>query len=65
LLDRERFVFYPMADNDRRWYDLGVTPTLGAFFGGDSESAKKQWRPHREPHPRGRWIFGGSSKRSE
>ncbi|MCZ6918505.1 MAG: recombinase family protein, partial [Gemmatimonadetes bacterium] len=33
LLDRERFVFYPMARGTARWYDLGVTPTLERFFG--------------------------------
>jgi hypothetical protein len=33
LLDRERFVFYPMAKGKARWYDLGVTPTLERFFG--------------------------------
>ena len=33
LLDRERFVFYPMAQGKARWYDLGVTSTLDRFFG--------------------------------
>ncbi len=33
LLDRQRFVFYPMAKGKARWYDLGVTPTLDRFFG--------------------------------
>ena len=33
VLDRERFVFHPMAAGQRRWYDLGVTPTLDRFFG--------------------------------
>jgi DNA invertase Pin-like site-specific DNA recombinase len=33
VLDRERFVFYPMGSGRARWYDLGVTPTLDRFFG--------------------------------
>ena len=33
LLDRERFVFYPMGRGKARWYDLGVTPALDRFFG--------------------------------
>ena len=32
VLDRERFVFYPKADGEERWYDLGVKPTLDRFF---------------------------------
>jgi len=31
LLDRGRFVFYPMTLGTARWYDLGVTPTLDGF----------------------------------
>ena len=34
LLDRERFVFYPMGKGATRWYDIGVTPTLEKFFAG-------------------------------
>jgi hypothetical protein len=34
LLDRDtRFVFYPMAEGDERWYELGVVPTLDRFLG--------------------------------
>lgn len=32
LLDRQRFVFYPMGRGKARWYDLAVTPTLERFF---------------------------------
>ena len=34
VLDRQRFVFYPMGKGASRWYDLGVTPTLDRFFAG-------------------------------
>ena len=37
LLDRERFVFYPMAEGQVRWYDIGVTPTLD----GNGKSADR------------------------
>ena len=33
VLDRERFVFYPKAEGEERWYEVGVTPTLDRFFG--------------------------------
>ena len=34
LLDRDtRFVFYPLADGNERWYELGVTPSLDKFLG--------------------------------
>jgi hypothetical protein len=34
LLDRERFVFYPMKKGATRWYEIGVTPSLEKFFAG-------------------------------
>ena len=40
LLDRQRFVFYPMVRGKARWYDLGVTPTLDPFFGAVSQLEK-------------------------
>jgi site-specific DNA recombinase len=33
LLDRDtRFVLYPMAENNERWYELGVTPSLDGLL---------------------------------
>jgi hypothetical protein len=34
LLDRDtRFVFYPMADGNERWYEMTVTPSLDKLLG--------------------------------
>jgi site-specific DNA recombinase len=40
LLDRERFVFYPMGSGRDRWYEIGVAPSLGRFFGSLSTLKK-------------------------